>query len=86
MVTGEYHKKILMALYTCIMLACKFLHTQVNHDLINNGNRNTDREREALHGWTPALGRLLSYYHSHLCSLHQFSIVNLWNNTNMFFF
>lgn len=44
MVTGEYHN-ILMAFY--IHVSClHVLHTQVNHILLRNGNKNTDGEYE----------------------------------------
>lgn len=42
MVTGEYHDKLLMALYTRITFVWKFLHTQVNHILLCNGKRDTN--------------------------------------------
>lgn len=40
MVTGEYHNKILMALYTHLHV----LNTQVHRILLHNGNKNTDTE------------------------------------------
>lgn len=36
MVTDEYHNEILLALYIHV------LHTEVNHILLHNGNKNAD--------------------------------------------
>lgn len=92
-VTGEYHNKILMALYTCIMFACRFLHTQDNHILLHNGNRNTDREYEAgsLNGLMflhrPCSGtaphNVFDLYTRGLRYSHQFSIVSIYVLTQM---
>lgn len=96
MVTGEYHNKILMALYTCIMFACRFLHTHVNHILLHNGNRNTDRDYEAKqhfewpHVSSQALLRdssshtlSLTYTLEVLRCLHPFSIVSIYALTQI---
>lgn len=46
-ITGEDHNKSLMALYTCIMFACRYLHT---HHLSHNGKRNAMWGRTTLDG------------------------------------
>lgn len=69
MVTGEYHNKNWMALYT-VHVCLHVLHTHVNHILLHDGNKNTNRKSEARQHleWPhvfftgPAQGQLLSHY------------------------
>lgn len=92
MVTGEYHNKILMALYTRLQV----LNTQVHRILSHNGNKNTDTENmkpdNTLSGFIflhrPCMGTAPTTFD--LCTgalhrLHQFcNCVNLSIDTNMF--
>lgn len=95
MVTGEYHNKNVMALYT-VHVCLHVLHTHFNHILLHDGNKNTNtgnlRPDNTWNDLMFSSRALLRDSSSHttfdLCtgglrSVHQFSIVNLCINTNM---
>lgn len=76
--TGEYHKKSLMALCTCSRFV-RFLHTQVNHIVLHNGNKILTQGIKGLNALKvascfstgPAQGQLPS----HSFDLHQRSLL-----------